>query len=91
MSGKPILDSLEAKLGDPSPSIRTIAAYILASHGRGLEAVPMLIEIVNHDHEAIKGDRASGVNLGSRWPTQSLTLLADRSDDAASFPNCSRG
>jgi HEAT repeat protein len=86
MSGKPILTALEVKLDDPIPSIRAIAAYILASHGGGLEAVPMLIDLANHEYNVIKHDSAaSGVSWGGRWPMRSLSLLADRSDDAASY------
>ena len=86
VSGGAILDALQAKLDDPKRGLRAMAAYVLASHGRGLEAVPMLIELANHPdgpHGRPSGPPDPG--WGSRWPVRSLALLADRSDEAASY------
>jgi hypothetical protein len=84
--GAAILDALQAKTDDPRRGIRGMAAFVLASHGRGLELVPMLIELANHPHGPLEGPSGPPApGWGSRWPVRSLALLADRSDEAASY------
>lgn len=83
--GRAILDALQKKLGDPKRGIRGLAAYVLASYGRGLDAVPMLIDLHKRQYDPPNSPgEPPGPSWGGRWPVETLALLADRSDEAAS-------
>ena len=84
--GRTLLDALESKLGDPNPNTRAMAAFVLASHGRGLETVPMLIDFATHRESRLLNSPSRLSRAIGNWsPEKALALLAGRSDEAASY------